>query len=334
MNRKNGIDLFRLVASFFIICLHTSYGNLNKEIVDDLRLLSRWALPFFFITTGFFLGYKIENNTLDFKNIQKNVSLLISILIISSIVCLPIDIVKGNMSIGVSNILTGLHAHLWFIGSLLIGYIFIWYLFFIKRNNYLPYISIGILLLALFSDSYDQVFGKNIDFELARFLLSIPLMYIGIILAKKENVFNSISNILLIGLVIAGIAIQFIEAQLLFKYFNYDKFNHQFLLGTIIIAIPLFILSTKINTEENVLTKWGKEYSLFVYLYHPLTLAVMTVIFKFTPNSFDFIRWFSPVIAFTLTLTFSIILNKFFPKIYNIMNGNIANKTALNSLPH
>ena len=66
MERKNGIDLFKLIGAFFIMCLHTSYGSLDQEYVDNLRLFSRWAVPFFFISTGLFLGNKIENKNLDF----------------------------------------------------------------------------------------------------------------------------------------------------------------------------------------------------------------------------------------------------------------------------
>lgn len=69
MKRKNGIDLFRLIGAFFIMCIHAEYGKLNQEYVDNLRLFSRWAVPFFFITTGFFLGSKIQKNALDFKKI-------------------------------------------------------------------------------------------------------------------------------------------------------------------------------------------------------------------------------------------------------------------------
>ena len=321
MDRKNGIDLFRFVGAFFIVCLHVKYETLDNDYVDSLRLLSRWAVPFFYITTGFFLGYKIKNNNLDFEQIQKNVTVLISILIISSFVYLPLDIIKGRIPNSISNILAGTYYHLWFIGSLLVGYIFIWYLFFIKKNNLLPCLSIGILFFALFTDSYDQLINKNIDFDLCRFLLSIPLMNVGIVLSKKESKINLFNNKLLIVLILTGIAIQFIEAEFFSKQFYYDKFLHQFLFGTIIISISLFILSTKINIKENLLSKFGREHSLFIYLYHPLILIVIEATLTIIPNYTNFIRLIVPLIGFTLTLVFSVILSKYFPKIYNILNG-------------
>lgn len=322
MERKNGIDLFRLIGAFFIMCIHTTYGSLNQEFVDNLRLISRWAVPFFFISTGFFLGNKIEKKTLDFKRIQKNVITLISILIVSSIIYLPIAFIKGDIPVQISNILTGSYFHLWFIGSLLTGYIFIWYLYSIKRNKILPLISIFIIILAIFSDSYDQFFNKHIDFGTIRFLLSIPFMYIGIIISKKEN--NLGNYKFLTGLVFIGLIAQYIETELFLKLFNYEKINHQFLIGTIVIAISLFIVSSTLNLRDNIFSKWGKEYSLFIYLYHPIIYNVIWIILmKLIPDYYDSIKIFSPFIGFTLTLAFSIILHRFFPKIYNIMNGRL-----------
>ena len=322
LERKNGIDLFKLIGAFFIMCLHTSYGSLNQEYVDNLRLFSRWAVPFFFISTGFFLGNKIENKKIDFKRIQKNVITLISILIVSSVIYLPIDFIKGNITIKIANILTGSYFHLWFIGALLIGYFFIWYLYSIKKNNFLPLISICIIILALFSDSYDQFFNKHIGFDLFRFLLSIPFMYIGIILSKKEN--NLSRYKFLIGLVFIGLIIQHIEVELFLKLFNYKKYTHQFLIGTTVIAISLFVVSSKLNLRDNIFSKWGKEYSLFIYLYHPIIYLITDVILnKLVPNYYGSIKIFYPLVGFTLTLAFSIILNRFLPKIYNIMNGRL-----------
>lgn len=325
-NRKNGIDLFRLIGAFFIMCIHTNYGNLNQEYVDSLRLVSRWAVPFYFIATGFFLGNKIDYNNLDFKRIEKNVSMLISILIISSIIYLPLDFIHGNNINSIVNILTGSYFHLWFIGGLLVGYIFIWYLYYIKKSKALPYISIFILLLALLTDSYDQFFNLSLDYTLFSVLISIPFMYIGIILSKTDTILVSIN--LLIGLVLLGFAIQFIEAELFLKLFNYNKYTHQFLIGTIITAIPLFVISSKINLKENRFSEWGKKHSLSIYLYHPLIYEFMRVTLnKIAPNNQEAINLFSPIVGFTLTLAIAITLDRLFPKIYDVLNGKIQKET-------
>ena len=53
---------------------------------------------------------------------------------------------------------------------------------------------------------------------------------------------------------------------------------------------------------------------------------------RLVPNYYDSISIFSPLIGFTLTLTFGIVLNRFLPEIYNIMNGRLKIKTGGNNV--
>ncbi|NJK98229.1 MAG: acyltransferase family protein [Bacteroidales bacterium] len=50
--RNQTIDLFRLLAAFCVICIHVNYTSYNSAI-DILRLLTRWAVPYFFIVSGY-----------------------------------------------------------------------------------------------------------------------------------------------------------------------------------------------------------------------------------------------------------------------------------------
>lgn len=323
MRRNNGIDLFRLIGAFFIMTLHTDYGNLDHVYVDMLRLLGRWVVPFFFITSGYFLSYKIDNKNLSFQKIQNNISTLITILIVSSTIYTIINLIKGDYFYHITPLLGGAYFHLWFIGSLLLGYIFIWYLYYIKKDKLLPIISIIIIILALLSNSYDLFFGINLEFDgFYRFLLSIPFMYFGMFIVKK-NVY-SISKMALISLLIFGILLQILEHNFLKKSFNYLQLDHQFLIGTIFMTIPLFILSATINIKENKLTIWGKEYSLFIYLYHPIVYTFLNLFNKkIFPNYFNFIQIFNPIIGFTLILLIAIISNRYFNKLYKLLIGII-----------
>ena len=61
VKRNNGVDLFRLVGAFFIILVHTDYYNLNNALSENIRISARWALPYFFICSGYFLYEKIKN---------------------------------------------------------------------------------------------------------------------------------------------------------------------------------------------------------------------------------------------------------------------------------
>lgn len=52
-----GIDYFRLIAALLIVAIHTSPLVSFSQIGDFMftRIIARVAVPFFFITSGFFL---------------------------------------------------------------------------------------------------------------------------------------------------------------------------------------------------------------------------------------------------------------------------------------
>jgi hypothetical protein len=220
------------------------------------------------------------------------------------------------------NILIGIHYHLWFIGSLLFGYLSILYIYYIKKAKFLTFISVIVLILAVFCDSYDVVFGVSFDFILSRFLISIPFLYLGVILSKSTFYLGYTK--LLRFIVIIGIIIQFIEAYFFKLFFKLNIYNTELTVGTIIASVSLFALCLSINLKESRLTKWGKEHSLSVYLYHPVLYFIMVIFFKkLVPEKLNLVLIFFPLIGFIMTLSTSILLNKFLPNFYKILNGNI-----------
>lgn len=60
-----GIDLFRVIAAILIIAIHTSpFGSYNTWADFVLtRVIARVAVPFFFMTSGFFLISRYQYST-------------------------------------------------------------------------------------------------------------------------------------------------------------------------------------------------------------------------------------------------------------------------------
>ncbi|MBN2669354.1 MAG: acyltransferase [Bacteroidales bacterium] len=323
MKRKNGIDLFRFIGAFFIMLVHTKYGYLPEEYVDNIRISARWAVPFFFLCSGYFLQSKItDNKILDFRKIEKNIVNLISIIIVASFVYL---LVNRSFTLEVSSILTGTYFHLWFIGSLIFGYLFLWYIYYIKRTRLLPLISSLILLSALFSDSYDVTMGINLDYYTFGFFISIPFLYFGLVISRFK--FSKTQTQIIFIIFILSFALQYIESNQLFKHYFYPKYDHQLLIGTIISSVSLFILTTKINIQNNRLSDWGKDYSLFIYLYHPFIYYLINTGFgKTLPNAFGYLSIFNPILGFTISLLGAIFIEKYFNSLFNLLNGRFLQK--------
>lgn len=317
MIRRNGIDLFRLIAALFIMILHADYKNLNQEYAAYIQMTGRWVVPFFFITSGFFIGEKIKsNNGLTLNSIEKNLAQLIKILIISSLVFLPISIATNQISLKLNYIILGTAKHLWFISSLLFGYIIIWLLYYSKQEKLLFPLSILIFIFCLFTDSYYIFFMPAIDNSIAILLISIPLLYIGIKFAEKDIRINKFMPILFILL---GIIIQQIESQFFFIKYDIWRAGHFLQFGILLIAIGMFLLALKLNPRNNLLSSYGKDYSLFIYLYHPISYCFLSYIFSFYLQGIYAIL--TPLIGFAITLSASYILERYFKKIFAFLTG-------------
>jgi len=326
MDRNYTIDLIRLIAAFCIMTLHIQIPSFGHKIGSIIQLGSRWAVPFFFITTGYFLGKKIlRDRNLNFNRIEKNVVNLISILIVSSFVY----IIHGTFfsyqwfANDVSFLLKGSFWHLWFIGSMILGYVLIWYLYNLGFQRILPYLSVFILIIAIYSDSYDVIFHQVIKYnQIPRFLISIPFMYVGIFLSGKKNLKSKLS--LWIVIFIIGFFMQYAEMVYFYEVFHYSTLDHQILIGTIVCAIAIFVIGLSVQIKSNPLSNFGEKYSLFIYLYHVIGYWFIRKVFRLIEvYKFDYTKLLMPIVGFVLMLAITILLDKYLHKIFSILNGNI-----------
>ena len=323
VKRNNGVDLFRLIAAFFIILVHTNYYNLNNTIVENIRISARWALPYFFICSGYFLYKKIKNKRfVEFIDIEKSILKLISILIISGLIYFLLDtLIQNRRPFRIETILIGTYFHLWFIGSLIFGFLCIWYIFKIGKEKFLTIISLVILIFVFFSGSYRNFVNIKTSFDFFRFLISIPLLFIGMQVAKYSLSRRYFVFVLLS--LLAGFYLQFVEVDYLHINFKVNRFEHEILVGTIISAAAIFWLTSMVTIPDNRFSTWGKNYSLFIYLYHPLTLFLIEIILNMTDSKVGTqLLTFKPIIGFILTLSFAIILNNHFASMFQILNGD------------
>lgn len=65
MTARPVLDCFRLAAAVLVVCIHTSPLASVTEAGDFwlTRVLARAAVPFFFMTSGYFLGRSRWKNT-------------------------------------------------------------------------------------------------------------------------------------------------------------------------------------------------------------------------------------------------------------------------------
>lgn len=155
-----GIDCFRLIAAYLIVAIHTSPLTSVSAEGDFVftRIIARVGVPFFFMTSGFFL---ISRYSRDGGRLLSFVKKTISIYVLAIVIYIPINIYNNYFQMTpllpelIKDILIdGTLYHLWYLPASATGGILAWYL--VKRLDYKKAFAITTVLyiLGLFGDSY------------------------------------------------------------------------------------------------------------------------------------------------------------------------------------
>ena len=326
MNRSESLDVFRLIAAFAVITLHVSMGNIPLEATIYIRLLARFAVPFFFLVSGYFFYSGMMKYESGF--LLKTVFKLISIFIISSLVFLPIDLAKHSFQFTERLILTGTGPHLWFLPSLTFGLIVLWYIINLIRNyNLLPIISIVCAIpILLYYYSFGTWIQDLINIDFARFILSISFLSVGFYIAYSKIKLTFIYGIIIL---LSSFVILYFEVQYFKTYDPKNVWSIQFLFSTILLSLAIFILSFNCLNNKYLATL-GRKYSLGIYLYHPfINMIVYNLIVKVPGSSSGYLLYINPIICFAVTLSLLKILDHHFPRVFKILNGDFTMKYIL-----
>jgi surface polysaccharide O-acyltransferase-like enzyme len=318
MERFDSLDIYRLIASFAVVILHVSMGAIPLDFQIYIKLVARFAVPFFFLVSGYFfyLGYMKNGNVFFLKNISK----LLGIFLVASFFFLPVNVAKGNFKFEPRLILAGTESHLWFLSSLIFGLLFCWYMMnTLKLFQLLPAIFLLCLLPFLF---YYYSVGTSIqpyiDLEFARFFLSVSFLSLGLCLAHNQIKLTLNRGLCLI---VIAIVIMVFEVMYFRKHDPVDLWGIQFLINTIPLSVGIFFISFH-GYKNSYLAKLGRSYSLGIYLYHPfVNMICYRLIIKLFGNLSDVVFIVNPLICFLTTLGILILLNKKAPVVFNLLNG-------------
>lgn len=161
-----GIDYFRLIAALLIVAIHTSPLASFWETGDFIltRVAARVAVPFFFMTSGFFLISRYTDSAEKLKNFVKKTVLIYGAAIL---LYLPVNVYNGYFETEalLPNILKdlvfdGTLYHLWYLPASVMGAVIAWYL--VKKLDYPKALGLSCFLyfLGLFGDSYYGISEK------------------------------------------------------------------------------------------------------------------------------------------------------------------------------
>lgn len=327
----SGIDYFRFIAALLIVAIHTlplsSFSETGNFIFT--RIVSRVAVPFFFMTSGFFLISRYTCNAEKLEAFIKKTTLIYGVAILLYI---PINVYNGYFKMDnlLPNIIKdivfdGTLYHLWYLPASIIGAAIAWYL--VKKLNYPKALMVAsvLYLIGLFGDSYYGITEKisclnslyTYIFQVTDYtrngIFFAPIFFIlgGFIADNRPQITFGKS---FLGFAIS-LALMLGEAMIL-HHFDLQRHDSMY-----VFLLPcmyfLFIVILHFKGKRLVSLRTA---SLIIYIIHPMMIVVIRLFSKllhiqklFVENSI--VHYFAVCLT---SVVFSVVLttmwNKYKPK--------------------
>lgn len=327
----SGIDYFRFIAALLIVAIHTSPLSSFSETGNFIftRIVSRVAVPFFFMTSGFFLISRYTCNAEKLEAFIKKTTLIYGVAILLYI---PINVYNGYFKMDnlLPNIIKdivfdGTLYHLWCLPASIIGAAIAWYL--VKKLNYPKALMVAsvLYLIGLFGDSYYGITEKisclnslyTYIFQVTDYtrngIFFAPIFFIlgGFIADNRPQITFGKS---FLGFAIS-LALMLGEAMIL-HHFDLQRHDSMY-----VFLLPcmyfLFIVILHFKGKRLVSLRTA---SLIIYIIHPMMIVVIRLFSKllhiqklFVENSI--VHYFAVCLT---SVVFSVVLttmwNKYKPK--------------------
>lgn len=324
MNYKNYyyIDILKLFFSICVVAIHTKlFLDVNETIYwYSLHCIWRLAVPFFFITSGYFFSQKIHRSQKKQEMVKQTIKRLSIMLLFWLLVSLPLQInsllsQQLTPSQIVIFLLRGVLFYpwgaLWYVHALLIAFLLIYP--FLKQNKFICPLIIGfcLYLFAILSNTYYFLiqgtwFQNVVDNYLQFFISSRNGLFLGFFyvaignfLTKKNEPSLSKTRLLLL----LGMLVLILEAILIRNKVYVD--DHSLFFSLPILASTLFISAKSKNCNKN--SKKIRNLSIGIYVLHRPVLGYLSWFFTIS----------SSIKCFLLVLTISIFLSYFLQKLDN-----------------
>lgn len=284
--RSAGIDLGRVLGCFFIILLHQSaadYGAAGK-VSDILDQLARWAVPFFFIMTGYFTRFDTGPNAV----IQRSVTRIVPLYLFWLVLYITwadqetVRLADPVWLIG-ALIYGGPGFHLWFLPSLVVCVSIAAILLHIGRFRVLLATAGALYLIGLALGSYETVVSSDEFIQKTARLNTRSGPFFGLIFIamgawlRAHPIRLSIGQTLLV--VLAGIALSNVEALSLLHLNSVPYIRHDFLFGTLLTGFGSAVLFTTVIRPNGIVDRAARALgpvTFGIYAVHLIVLRHMT----------------------------------------------------------
>ncbi|MRX52394.1 acyltransferase family protein [Bacillus idriensis] len=292
MERNYAIDFIKFFAIFAVVVIHTFPLDSQIElfILDNLF---RFAVPFFFVASGYLFGNKIINTRESVEYFKRYVIKIIKIYVCWLIFYTIYDVLVIYLSD--SNVLQKLMKYfdeftmlnlfyfgkgtsgyqLWFLTSLIWSIIILYIIYRLKKINFLLTLSFILNIIGLFGQSYSMFFKLPISTRDAVFF---GLFYttLGFFFALHSQKIKSlkINATIYLYLFVVFSFLQVMEGYILEK--KLSSSHGEYFISTIFLTVFLFSFALNFSQlgKGMLITKIGSN-ALGIYIIHVFFIKIM-----------------------------------------------------------
>ncbi|MDR3629800.1 MAG: acyltransferase [Desulfocapsaceae bacterium] len=310
MNRIESVDVFKLLAIIAVIAIHTEpfHGLLPESPADwkypgmVINQLARFAVPFFFVISGYFWGRRVRIRG-SVRAISAPMARRIALIFVcwSVIYMLPYNI--GAMAeYGVSAVIRaarlnaaslldsplnlmmqGTKSHLWFLPALLCALAISWPLVARRRHKTLTAIAIILYLTGLLARSYsDTPWGLHWAFDTRNGPFFSTIFFIsGYFLADLTPHPRWFARGMMFFFL--GFFLHLAEVYSLWRLYGRDPYNQDYVIGTFCMGVGIAVaaLANRAFCRNAVLSGLGR-YTLGIYAVHHIFVDLLRPLSRFT----------------------------------------------------
>jgi serine/alanine racemase len=321
MNTQNypWIDRIKYFVSFLVLVIHFRPLSDYNSVIDfsSAQIVARIAVPFFFISSGYFLGTNGLSKSTLIKSLKKNLKLYL----IWTLIYLPISFifympVYNNILLNLTVI--GFYYHLWFIPALIFSIIVIYLLSHYLKPLSITLIAFVFFFIGVFGDAYHGVLptGFILDsmnqyldiFTTTRNGLFFGFFFVSLgYLIQKTQTQKKISvRLSWIGFILSY-ALMFVEMGLLMTYSTPFEYNMYFS----IIPTTFFLFNLCLKFPSDINTSDLRSKASLIYFSHFLVYYFMYGLL--TILKLDFFLS-SSIIRYSIAVFVSILFSNFLLK--------------------
>ena len=269
------LDVVKFIMSIFVITIHRRIGSdSNFLIFEEVNVLARLAVPFFFTSSSFLFFSKlnrVENRSYAFEKYEFR---LLRLFVIWNLIYIPSSIYRAKFYFKYSwteTISEILHFsnHLWFLPVLAMSVAAIYY--GVQKK---PKIT-GIVSAVLFILSILAGFGKfylHNPTDTVYFLLSgIPYVFLGYLIAGGKKIASLKASVIIFAV---SIILSLTEGYIEFNFLEntYFGFSRLFYLPAIYSLISICL---NVQTKERKIFLTLRKLSMFIYFIHLIVYQEM-----------------------------------------------------------